>query len=498
MVIKRRDFFKIFSNKKLSFKEQIESCLNLIQAHHGQALNELGREKVVKQLTSLKNYLYKKIQECSGRINIAEQKNREYFDSDFVVEQECFDISENNIFTAENLLDKYDFQESSSSQEDIEPPQLSSEVGTKRKSFEDLGKRQQDRRVKTAVIEIHELNKSCLALLKQARQQAREEKKFTLEKILERLITKYEEGKFNTENDQETIDENLDPDIAVGMIAYTGMSQQNYGDARAILKNAASDVLPIYSEVLKAKKRCYPQNIKVEDLKATIPLENIVETTTCRIFDAHSKEISAKIDNLFDASEKNIKVKMIGTWGLDGSGSHSIYNQKSSETEEIVKDDTLISVTMSVHELRHENSRGNIFTLWENDKSQSVFSVRPFQLHFAKETDNFVRTITKDVRNQIANLKPMKFKCDEKVLEITFDFYQTMIDGKVFKIISNTSSYKVCQICGAKPKSMNKIQKLRDNGFKPKTEMLKFNLQPLHTTMLACKFLLNYHSFREF
>ncbi|CAG9804877.1 unnamed protein product [Chironomus riparius] len=292
--------------------------------------------------------------------------------------------------------------------------------------------------------------------------------------------------------------------VALGVKAFNNLSRNQYNNIRQVLKLECENVLPTAKKLLRLEKQCYPDDITVTDTRAVIPLKNLTQLTTKRVIEAHNSEIYDKIKILpSESTPKVIHAEMIVTWGMDGTTGQSQYNQGKTNSRnqerdrtqpnqttnnEIIEDKSLLTVSMSVQQLRHEDENGNYICLWDNENSQSVYSVRPIQLEHAKETRVNVRRIYEDIKNQISKLEPQRFICEDMLLEITYKFYPTMLDGKVYTDLTETSGYCRCQLCRSGPNEMSDINNL-DNGRFEKThrkfvkEHLYFNTQPLHTSM---------------
>ncbi|CAG9800637.1 unnamed protein product [Chironomus riparius] len=194
----------------------------------------------------------------------------------------------------------------------------------------------------------------------------------------------------------------LDIHVALGVKAFNNLSRNQYNNIRQVLKLECENVLPTAKKLLRLEKQCYPDDITVTDTRAVIPLKNLTQLTTKRVIEAHNSEIYDKIKILpSESTPKVIHAEMIVTWGMDGTTGQSQYNQGKTNSRnqerdrtqpnqttnnEIIEDKSLLTVSMSVQQLRHEDENGNYICLWDNENSQSVYSVRPIQLEHAKET----------------------------------------------------------------------------------------------------------------
>ena len=94
--------------------------------------------------------------------------------------------------------------------------------------------------------------------------------------------------------------------------------------------------------------------------------------------------------------------------------------------------------------------------MWHNPRPSSVRFCRPIKLIFEKETKPLVEKETDALKSQIAAILPTQICQEGEAINVTHKFYMTMIDGKIFSTIANTSS-QCCGICGASPKIINDL-----------------------------------------
>lgn len=116
--------------------------------------------------------------------------------------------------------------------------------------------------------------------------------------------------------------------------------------------------------------------------------------------------------------------------------------------------------------------------LWANPKPSSTRYCRPIRFSFIKETTEVIKNEVKTIEDQIKNLIPFNFKTESGVIEISFVFVLTMIDGKVCNAVTGTTSTKRCYICGATSKHLNNLKKLKK--FEPNPENYSFGMSTLH------------------
>lgn len=114
---------------------------------------------------------------------------------------------------------------------------------------------------------------------------------------------------------------------------------------------------------------------------------------------------------------------------------------------------------------------------WQNPRPSSTRFCRPLKLLFEKESITLINREIEAVKIQIENIVPTKIATETATFNVNHKFVLTMIDGKTFSTVSDTST-QTCGICGATPKMMNDMKKL--STLKPKECLYEFGLSTLH------------------
>lgn len=166
---------------------------------------------------------------------------------------------------------------------------------------------------------------------------------------------------------------------------------------------------------------------------------------------------------------------LIFAYGMDGTTGQSMYNQPD-ESGNAVDDHSLFTVTMSP--LQMTTKYGEI--LWENPAPQSIRSVRPIMLEFAKEKPDYVAAINQDLTEQIENLEFFEFSSNGNSIKVQCSFYETMIDGKVLNVLTETSSTQSCPVCHSTPSFFNVLDR---EDFPTPDVALRYGCQPLHASI---------------
>lgn len=141
-------------------------------------------------------------------------------------------------------------------------------------------------------------------------------------------------------------------------------------------------------------------------------------------------------------------------WGCDGSSGHSTYKQGfNTEGDQPHTDFSLFSVC--IVPLQMITTHGTI--VWQNDRTSSTRFCRPLKLIFKKETLELSKQEISNVENQIQKI--VATNIEQFQIAVKHDFKLTMMDGKMFSVVSNSSNQS-CGICGATPKIMNDLDKV--------------------------------------
>lgn len=166
----------------------------------------------------------------------------------------------------------------------------------------------------------------------------------------------------------------------------------------------------------------------------------MVNHIVTRIIESFSREFQ------FDfTEEQDQKITAIYKWGCEGSSGHSTYRQ-GFVNENNISDDSLFALCKYWDELAHCGKISGHIQLDTADHWRYYI--------FQKESADLlvVRLEVGYINSEITKIHTTKFEN----FEIHHQFHLTMIDGKVFSALANSSS-QVCCICKASPKQMNNI-----------------------------------------
>lgn len=120
----------------------------------------------------------------------------------------------------------------------------------------------------------------------------------------------------------ETNANEVNPDDVLSLLTEAKLTKHQYLLICAFINSRANPVLPSYDKVTDAKKKCYPENIKVTESTAEVELQSLLDHTATRIVEFQKELITAIPE------ESMGDVTLIGKWGFDGSTGHSEYQKK--------------------------------------------------------------------------------------------------------------------------------------------------------------------------
>ena len=178
--------------------------------------------------------------------------------------------------------------------------------------------------------------------------------------------------------------------------------------------------------------------------------------------------------------------------GMDGASSQSIYNQKFDETaletgkyhEESLFQTAIVPLKLVI------NGR----EVWLNEKPNSSHFCRPLHLQYQKETTEVTKGEEDRINREIEDLQDFKLDITLKSGErlsatVKYHIDMTMLDGKAVNALTDTKSSQSCNVCGAKPSEMNKLEVIRGKSVSERT--LKLGLSSLHCWMRTFEYILH-------
>ncbi|KAI6655659.1 hypothetical protein LOD99_1799 [Oopsacas minuta] len=132
--------------------------------------------------------------------------------------------------------------------------------------------------------------------------------------------------------------------------------------------------------------------------------------------------------------------------GLDGSGSHTVYNQSNTNT------DTKSFILFCIRAVKVISNSGR--ELWKNNTPNSPFAQRPIFLLAAKENEANIKRFMDDLINTDTDLMRSEGFTLGPDQQVRVDIVRSMLDGKMAGILSGAGGAS-CQLCTATHKELN-------------------------------------------
>ena len=233
---------------------------------------------------------------------------------------------------------------------------------------------------------------------------------------------------------------------AASAICKSGkMTKQIYTEIRLLHKDAGADILPSYDKLLKFKREQRPTVQKLATLYSGVKYDYLdcLQLTSAQLF------VSLQLLAFHNLNE----LLMTLHGGLDGSGGHSIFNQKGS-----IQTNNIIMFMFHIKNLKTVNGE----VLWENPSHASSSSCRPVMLLFGKETCENCEVVA-DLQKE---RQGVKFLVDHlnKSISVKVNAKMSMIDGKMHTTISGLGG-TFCCLCTKSKEQCHNVDFI-SSGFK--------------------------------
>ncbi|KAH9641340.1 hypothetical protein HF086_016334 [Spodoptera exigua] len=273
------------------------------------------------------------------------------------------------------------------------------------------------------------------------------------------------------------------PEEALSLVIDRKLTVEDYSIIQKDLKERGFPAYPPYFKLKIAKQMCYPdEDIVITEREASVSVHSLLLHTFRRIIKLSTESISQYCKQ----KQKNIlHCRFEGSWGFDGSTGQAFYKQKfldgDNENENCLFTTTYIP-------LRLKTNDG--FVLWSNPCPQSYRFCRPLKIQYRNETKELITEEKNRVQAEIDQLTPLYAETDEgqSIISDT-KLYLTVIDGKVFNVITGTTSQLRCACCGATATEFNQLDVVINKPVNP--EALRHGISPLHAWIRIFEFLLH-------
>ena len=233
-------------------------------------------------------------------------------------------------------------------------------------------------------------------------------------------------------------------EIASAIFEIGKMSKRVYTDIRLLLKNAGANVLPTYEtlDAFRKERRPYVQELEEPFKGVKFDYEQCLKLSTVQLI--RSLDLP-----LFNLNEVNLFIHD----GLDGSGGHSIFNQKGcTETNNI------IMYMFRIEKMKDLNN--NI--IYETSSHASSTACRPLMLLMGKETRENCEIVS-SIQQERRNLQFEIEHCG-RTLKVNTFASMSMIDGKLHSLLTGLGG-AFCCLCTNSKEECRDIDNIT-SGFK--------------------------------
>lgn len=227
------------------------------------------------------------------------------------------------------------------------------------------------------------------------------------------------------------------------LIDLLQIGKRKYNDLRRLCK-IENFIFPSYnlvaefrSNIVSLNELKYISNISNETIGIGISYKDLLQHTLFRLFetvinDNFTFPLTLKISD-----------------GLDGSGSHKIYNQQNENICLSTKNYILFGFKL----LSLRDVNGNI--IWINDVPNSPFGLRPVALICQKENE----TNVKFIMDKVINPEVLLIEKEGLTLpngQVLVEIMRSMLDGKMSSILTGAGGAN-CQLCTAEFKDLKDL-----------------------------------------
>lgn len=268
------------------------------------------------------------------------------------------------------------------------------------------------------------------------------------------------------------------PEEALAFIIDSKMSVNTYKTMSQELKQRGYQPYPPYYLVQQCKSMCYPKpEIQVSENEVSVSLQGLIDHTFERIIQTVDKSLTQ-----YCTSQGFTQLKCLfeASWGFDGTTGQD--KQKHSEEFD---ENSIFTTTFVPLRITHGNH-----IIWTNPCPQSYCTCRPIHIQYRKETSDLINSEKSYIESQIQDLNiSFAYTSKNHLITASSNLTLCMIDGKVFKTITNTKSSLTCPICKVTAKHFNNLELVNSKPVDQST--LVYGLSPLHCWIRVLEFLLH-------
>lgn len=323
-------------------------------------------------------------------------------------------------------------------------------------------------------------NNGLMELTYAAQMKLRSEGNIQAAKILSEIVKSGPESIKNYVKRNEVA--KLTEDKALSVITGARLTKFQYNIIRSNALEENCSLYPNYESVIKAKKRCYPDNLKITENLAEVPLQDLINHTIKRLCIALSDVLTSldenKLNNLW----------LISKWGCDGTSGQAEYKQLFEDSN--VSDASIFVSSLVPVQIVSGYPRENHEIIWQNQRPSSPRYCRPIKLEFIHETSEILQTETNYIEEQIKKLISTELLVNDKKIYVQHHLVMTMVDGKAINAITHTSSTQRCNLCGITAKDFNKLNYSLSKSIIDEQRLL-LGLSSLHCWIRFYEWILN-------
>lgn len=253
---------------------------------------------------------------------------------------------------------------------------------------------------------------------------------------------------------------------ALALLVDAKLSRHQY----SIIRQSNPDRFPSYKVLQAEKKKCYPNDIKVNETSAQVPLQALLNHTVERLITVQENVLSLL------SNEELGKLQLMTKWGFDGSSGHSSYKQAFHGSQ---ASDSAVFITSIVPlRLVCDPDGRNQKIVWQNPRPSSTRYCRPLKIAFMKESSEVSVAEKNRVDTEIQQLQNSELNFHGRFISVSHKMIFAMIDGKICNALTKTTSTQKCYICGATSKDFNDIDTMITRPIS--TQNLQFGISVLH------------------
>lgn len=202
----------------------------------------------------------------------------------------------------------------------------------------------------------------------------------------------------------------VSPEITLGLILNCRISKHAYEELVLITKAYGLDKFHPYSDILPAMELCFPKGIVVTPNMTSVPLKDLLQHTVRRLIEANEAELPCEVQKVPSSinAERVIDAVLSCNWGYNFQP--HIWDSPEAPT--------LMAVNVRPVKMTCKDDE---IVLWINKETKPIRTVRPVKLAVEAKSKKVIKSLKKDMEQQILELKTDDFKLgDNLTLRISY------------------------------------------------------------------------------